>query len=125
MKDKKYSGLLFFRSPIDGVERIEDSDGAYYSREVDFVDVVTVGGVTYIRKFKDGDRVISTKGGYHGVMIIDGVDEFATSMGKRLSYRVSTEDYIQGKCKTNNADDVAEDKIELVVGDWQEQKYKF
>lgn len=73
---------------------------------------VLCAGREYKTNFKEGDRVIGNGSGYAGVMIIEGVDEFLTRALKKLHWEVSSEDYVLGKRKVNNAEPVSDNEIE-------------
>jgi len=72
---------------------------------------VLCAGCEYKTKFKKGDRVIGNGSGYSGIMIIDGVDDFLTKALNKLHWEVSSEDYILGKRKVNNAEPVCDNEI--------------
>jgi hypothetical protein len=64
---------------------------------------------TFETIFKVGDR-IETKG-YASVMVIQGVDEFMTTLSNGLYWKVVEEDYLLGKIKSTNADPVSDKDI--------------
>jgi len=70
---------------------------------------VLCAGREYKTKFKEGDRV--EQGGYCGVLVLDGVDEFLTRALNKLHWEVTSESYLQGKSKTNNGEPVSDDEI--------------
>lgn len=70
---------------------------------------VLCAGREYKTKFKEGDRVEAS--GYCGVLVLDGVDEFLTKASNKLHWEVTSENYLQGKSKTNNGEPVSDDEI--------------
>ena len=70
---------------------------------------VLCAGCEYKTKFKEGDRVEVS--GYCGVLVLDSVDEFLTEMLKKLHWNTTSENYLQGKSKTNNGESYSEDEI--------------
>ncbi len=62
--------------------------------------------------FKIGDRV-SAKG-YCGVLIIDSKDEFLSKVLRKTHWNTVSEDYINGKIKTNNGESYSEDELTII-----------
>ncbi len=82
-------------------DNLENESNALYT--------VLCGGREYKTKFKEGDRV--EQGSYCGVLVLDGVDEFLTTILNKLHWEVTSESYLQGKSKTNNGEPVSDDEI--------------
>lgn len=60
-------------------------------------------------KFKKGDRVKANN--YGGVLVLDCIDVLLTRALNKIHWQTSSEDYLQGRIKTNNGEPVSEDEI--------------
>lgn len=62
--------------------------------------------------FKIGDRVLAK--GYCGVLIIDSKDESLSKLLGKTHWNTVSEDYINGKIKTNNGESYSEDELTII-----------
>jgi hypothetical protein len=63
-------------------------------------------------KFKEGDRVEAKS--YYGVLVLENIDDFLTSVTGKIHWNTVSEDYLQGKRKINTGEIYSEDELTLL-----------